>query len=250
MSDIIIGSARSDENGKYTGGKDGDQKQKTKTGDDYSGEVSMQKMYNHAKGWLIVRPKEVTLANKIAEKDRTACNNPNIGYDQNDRGQIIQKGIDTKDPTDADCSTLVREVVKEASGKDPGNFTTLDEVEKLEATGLFEDPVEYVSQEETPVYNGDILVTKTKGHTAVVISGNPRVEAKKAVAKSLPTYFKKYTGSSVSLVDALEAVGCSDTSLSYRKKIATANSIKNYSGSSAQNSNMLKLLKQGKLIKP
>ena len=62
-------------------------------------------------------------------------------------------------------------------------------------------------------------------------------------------YFKKYTGSSNSIVDALKAIGA-DSSYSYRKKIAKANSIGGYLGTPTQNVKMLSLLKQGKLIKP
>ncbi len=62
-------------------------------------------------------------------------------------------------------------------------------------------------------------------------------------------YFPKYTGKSNSISDALKAVGAS-YSLDYRKKVATANGIQNYSGKSDQNIKMLNLLKQGKLIKP
>ena len=40
MSNTIIGSARCDEYGRYSGGSAGDQKQTTKP--DYKGEVSMQ----------------------------------------------------------------------------------------------------------------------------------------------------------------------------------------------------------------
>jgi hypothetical protein len=62
-------------------------------------------------------------------------------------------------------------------------------------------------------------------------------------------YYAKYTGNSSSIVDALAAVGEKDTSKAHRKKIATANGIANYSGSSAQNTKLLSLLKKGKLIK-
>lgn len=44
----------------------------------------------------------------------------------------------------------------------------------LGATGLFMNKISYVSQAKTPIYNGDILVTKTKGHIVVVVSGHPR----------------------------------------------------------------------------
>lgn len=63
------------------------------------------------------------------------------------------------------------------------------------------------------------------------------------------TYFPRYTGSSGSIVNALNAVGA-DSSYSYRSKIAAKNNIANYSGTAAQNTQMLSLLKQGKLIKP
>lgn len=62
-------------------------------------------------------------------------------------------------------------------------------------------------------------------------------------------YFTKYTGNSPSIVNALAAVG-TQTSFSYRAKIAAANGIKYYVGSAAQNSLMLSMLKSGKLIKP
>ena len=62
-------------------------------------------------------------------------------------------------------------------------------------------------------------------------------------------YFKKYTGKSNSIVDALDSIGENSAYL-YRKKIAKANGIKDYEGTPEQNTKMLKLLKQGKLIKP
>ena len=62
------------------------------------------------------------------------------------------------------------------------------------------------------------------------------------------SYYKKYTGSSVSLVDALKAIGV-DSSMTNRKKIAKANGISNYTGTSSQNTKLLNLLKQGKLKK-
>lgn len=68
-------------------------------------------------------------------------------------------------------------------------------------------------------------------------------------SKPKVNYFKKYTGKSVSIVDALEAVGA-NSKYSYRQKIAKANGIKAYTGLPYQNTRMLNLLKQGKLIKP
>lgn len=63
------------------------------------------------------------------------------------------------------------------------------------------------------------------------------------------TYFKKCASSYNSLVDALQSIGA-DSSYSYRKKIAAKNSIVDYTGSASQNTQLLNLLKKGKLIKP
>lgn len=62
------------------------------------------------------------------------------------------------------------------------------------------------------------------------------------------SYYKKYTGSSVSIVDALKAIGV-DSSYNNRTKIAKVNGISNYSGTASQNTQLLNLLKQGKLKK-
>lgn len=79
--------------------------------------------------------------------------------------------------------------------------------------------------------------------------GSDQQAAKPSPAKTGEKYYPKYTGKSSSIVDALGAVGEKDTSLTHRKKIATNNGIKNYTGTAAQNSKMLQLLCQGKLKK-
>lgn len=63
------------------------------------------------------------------------------------------------------------------------------------------------------------------------------------------SYFGKFAGSTSSIVEALKAMGVS-SSFTYRKKIATANGINGYLGTASQNTKLLNLLKQGKLIKP
>lgn len=62
-------------------------------------------------------------------------------------------------------------------------------------------------------------------------------------------YFPAYTGKSPSIVAALSALGV-DSSYSYRARIAAANGIADYSGSAAQNTSLLRLLAQGRLLKP
>lgn len=172
---IIIGSARADENGKITNGVAGDQKQTSTP--DYKGEVSMQNFYVHKKGWYILRAKSTDVANKIAEAMKQACNNVNIGYDQNGRYGIINNlkkygsiaKIAVK--TEADCSSTIRACCIQA-GFDPGDFNTSSEVSVLLKTGKFMDKINYTSS--TVLYTGDILVTKTKGHTVAVVQGNAR----------------------------------------------------------------------------
>ena len=77
---IIFGSARIDENGNISGGTAGDQ-----TGN----EVSTQAYYMHSKGWYDLRPKDADVAAKIAEAMQQACENNNIGYDQNQRNTVM-----------------------------------------------------------------------------------------------------------------------------------------------------------------
>jgi N-acetylmuramoyl-L-alanine amidase len=76
-----------------------------------------------------------------------------------------------------------------------------------------------------------------------------------AIAESLAgaapakKYFPKCKNTYTSIVDALGSLNIT-SSYAYRKKIATANNIKGYLGTAKQNTQMLSLLKQGKLIKP
>ena len=210
---IIIGSARVDEKGTYSGGASGDQKQTSST-NDTKGEVSMQPFYVHSKGWMIHRPKKVYHADKIAENMKDACNNKNLGYDQYNRLGVIENGIDTKKKTECDCSSLVRECVKEATGKDPGNFNTENEGSKLQATGLFEKPIEY--KEGVKLYNGDVLVTKTKGHTVIVVSGRKRSDASSsstAPSKSGFNKTKKWTGVTTTALNVRTSAGKKDDNI-------------------------------------
>lgn len=77
----------------------------------------------------------------------------------------------------------------------------------------------------------------------------PAPPVTKNTATNSSKYFPKYTGKSISVVDALKSLKI-DSSYTYRKKIATVNGIKAYIGTSKQNTKMLELLKKGKLIKP
>ena len=118
------------------------------------------------------------------------------------------------------------------------------------------------------VYIGNGYVVEARGHNYGVIKSRlkdggwtnwcqcPYIKyISSTTSKPKPTvkpsvkYFKKYNGSSSSIVDALKSIIAS-SNYSYRKKIAKANGIKGYLGKASQNTKMLYLLKQGKLIKP
>lgn len=165
---IIIGSARHDERNKYSGGAKGDSLQTTTP--DYNGEVSQQTFYVHTKGWMILVPKNTEVALKLAACMKQACNNKNIGYSQSDRYSILKYGTKSKVKCNCDCSSLVRQCVREATGIDPGDFTTANAVSILIATGQFQKAVPYTSKVQ--LFTGSILCTKTKGHIVIVTSGN------------------------------------------------------------------------------
>lgn len=162
-----IGSARHDENGRYSHGKAGDQ-----TGN----EVATQKFYNYISkgGWLCFRFKNPYYGVACKDSMLTACGNNHIGYSQSDRYGIIRNGTSTKKDCNTDCSTLVRKCIEEASGKDVGDFTTLSEPATLKASGLFIEVGRVTSLSR--LYEGDILVTAKKGHTAIVTTGHSRMD--------------------------------------------------------------------------
>lgn len=207
MANLKVGSARIDENGNATGGKTGDQTGK---------EVSTQDYYVHSKGWYLLRPKSVEIANAIANAMLSACNNDNIGYDQSNRNGVITQlkayGSLAKIAvaTESDCSSLVRACCIEA-GIEVGDFTTANEATVLGATGMFESKVAVTAS--TTLYNGDILVTKTQGHTVAVVSGNPRATTNSGATASSGAY---------SVGDTVKFTGCLHYTSSYANGVAKA----------------------------
>lgn len=172
---VTIGSARIDERGKTTGGKAGDQ-----TGR----ELSTQNWYNHSKGWRVFRARDPAAAEKMAWDMQAACNNRHIGYDQNQRGTLYAAAkpfgfncAKVNTDCETDCSALVR-VCAAYAGIDLPNFRTWDEARVLLASGAF---VELTGDKYTAssayLRRGDILVTRTKGHTVIVLSNGPKAEA-------------------------------------------------------------------------
>ncbi|MBO5670765.1 MAG: SH3 domain-containing protein [Clostridia bacterium] len=171
---VIIGSARIDERGKAIGGKAGDQTGK---------EVSTQAWYKHSKGWRVFRAKNTAARRLIAGAMQAACKNGNIGYDQGQRSTLYEAvkdyGFDPAKATKAvetDCSALVR-VCCAFAGIDLPDFITSNQASALLNSGAFEDlkGAKY-TDEENWLEEGDILVTKTKGHTAIVLTNGDKAE--------------------------------------------------------------------------
>lgn len=169
---MIIGSARIDEHGNAAGGAAGDQ-----TGR----EVCTEKFYMHPLGWYAYRLKDPNKAETLAAEMAAACKNNNIGYDQNQRTNIIAAITKAKTmsnitwKTECDCSSLVRACIMAVGLGDVGNFTTYTEGKVLAASGLFEERITVTAN--TVLYDGDVLVTKRKGHTCICVSGNPRTKS-------------------------------------------------------------------------
>lgn len=183
MATVKLGSARIDENGNATGGKAGDQ-----TGR----EVSTQNWYKHSKGWRVFRAKNSSMAEKIAWDMQAACDNPKIGYDQSQRDTLytVAKLVGfncakVSAACETDCSALVRVCCAYAGVMLPNIRTTnepkalLDSGEFLELTGAkYTDSPDYLRR-------GDILCTKTQGHTVVVLSSGSKAEVAPVVAQGL-----------------------------------------------------------------
>lgn len=193
MSKVIIGSARGDENGGAYGGKPGDQ-----TGR----EVSTQAWYRHSKGWRVFRAKRPEAREKIACDMQAACDNPRIGYDQGDRLTLYDVaqhvGFDCAAVTvdvETDCSALVR-VCCAFAGIGLPNFNTTYEPGVLLNSGAFDEltGAEYTDSPDR-LMRGDILCTRTQGHTAVVLSDGDK--AREDHGDSLPTLRRGDVGEDV-----------------------------------------------------
>lgn len=180
---VVIGHAAGDENKELKYGKAGDQ-----TGR----EVSKRNWYLHKKGWVLLRPKSSSAAEKIAKAMEMACANNQIGYDQTQRHTLFDNVKDkdfnpskTTKKVEADCSALVRVCIAYAYGKDvTGAIRTAYLPETLIKTGLF---TKYASSKYCKssdyLRRGDILCTPVQGHVVVVLSDGKYAYKKVATVK-------------------------------------------------------------------
>lgn len=172
-----IAHASHDENGKYKGGKAGDQ-----TGS----EVYIRTWYNRPWNYVI-RCKDANMREKIAYAMERACANNKIGYDQNQRNTLLsyarKVGYDPGKVTTAcetDCSALVTLAciyagVKESALYIGGNSATTTTIRsRLMNTGKFETLTasKYLSSSEY-LLRGDILLYEGH-HVAVAIDNGSK----------------------------------------------------------------------------
>lgn len=174
MATVYVGGASIDEHGKAKGGEAGNQ-----TGR----ELRKQPWYLHSKGWRVFRAKNSVRAKEIAEDMRKAIANKKIGYDQGQRLTLYtdasKVGFDcskVKTACETDCSALVRVCCAYAGIMLP-NFRTPSEPKALLESGQFTEMVgDKYTKQSAYLREGDILVTKTQGHTVVVLNNGSKAE--------------------------------------------------------------------------
>ena len=165
---VYIGNAVGDEHSKARGGEAGDQTGK---------ELKIQPWYKNAKGWRVFRAKSADVRKTLAINMRAACENRYIGYDQSERNTLYKEAahydFDCSKVTtscECDCSSLVR-VCLAYAGIIVKDFNTASEPARLMATGEFDELTDAKYTEKSPyLMEGDVLCTKVKGHTAIVLN--------------------------------------------------------------------------------
>lgn len=177
---VKLAAAHIDENGHARGGRAGDQ-----TGR----EVCFRSYYVHSKGWRVFRPKSSAAAEKIAQDAEWACANSKIGYNQDRRESLykISEAVGfncskVKTACETDCSALVRVCCAYAGIMLPP-INTSNEAGVLLSSGAFDELIgsKYQTQ-DIYLRRGDILVTRTKGHTEIVVSNGSKSGAATVVS--------------------------------------------------------------------
>ena len=170
---VKIGHASIDENNTAKGGNAGDQTLK---------EVCTRSWYN--KPWTsVIRPKDSTVAEKIAKAMEQACANDRIGYDQNQRTTLFTQAKSVNwdlskitTACECDCSSLVAVCVNAAGIAVSKDIYTGNEKTALANTGAFTvlTDSKYIGKSDN-LKRGDILLGA--GHTAIVLTDGDGVSA-------------------------------------------------------------------------
>lgn len=174
MATVYVGCASIDENGNACGGVAGNQSGR---------ELRKQVYYVHKKGWRVFRARDPAVAAAIARCMSAAIANRHIGYDQRERNSLYKYAgpfrFDVSKVVNAcetDCSALVRVCCAYAGVVLP-DFNTTTQAARLLNSGAFVELTGSKYQSQSLYLGaGDILVTKTQGHTVVVLNEGSKYE--------------------------------------------------------------------------
>lgn len=203
---VKIGHSSIDELGKAKGGSAGDQNGK---------EICTRNWY--AGGWtVLLRPKDATVAEKLAKACEAGCANANIGYDQGQRNTLHDKakavGYDLSKITakcECDCSSFAT-VCAIAAGvtqlEYTGNAPTTSTMRsKFVGSGAFDALTDskYLGV-DTYLRRGDVLV-KAGSHTVIVLGNGSTSDEQygKAITVSLHQLKKGCKGEEVRALQIL-----------------------------------------------
>ncbi len=216
---VKISHASIDEKGTAKGGAAGDQTGK---------EVKISNWYKS--NWdFVARPKQKSTADRMVKEAVAGANNPNIGYDQGERNDLLTEAkkvyfdlAKITVPCETDCSAFVSVCVL-ASGVDlkySSNLPTTSNIRsKLQATGEFDilTDSKYLNT-SNHLIAGDVLC-RERGHVVIVVEGGtdnatvvtaPVAESNGDRTKSAVTYSVKLPllqrGDSGPVVEAAQAL--------------------------------------------
>lgn len=184
---VKVGNASISEKGTISG----------KAGDQTGKEVCTRSWYKHSKGWVTLEFIDPKMGEYAAEAMEMACANPDIGYNQYENqtlwNDVKPFGWDPSKTTkkvNTDCARLIRLCVQYAVKKMGldiiiPDFYTATEVAVLMKTGLFIKRTEakYNTQDKY-LKRGMIQVTRTKGHTLMILSNGSKAEAAPVLEKA------------------------------------------------------------------
>ena len=105
------------------------------------------------------------------------------------------------------------------------------------------------SPTDVPIILSESHAEKTANGVIAFLVSELKLQEKKKTSVTNKKYFPKYDGEKTKLVNALSRIGV-DNTLAYRKKIAKANGISGYTGTSTQNVKIYNLLVAGMLLRP
>lgn len=205
---VKIGHSTIDENGKARGGSAGDQNGK---------EVCTRGWF--AYGWTaLLRPKNASVADKLAKACEAGCANANIGYDQGQRNTLHDQakavGYDLskiKNKCESDCSSFAT-VCAIAAGvtklEYTGNAPTTSSMQKAFVnSGAFDalTDAKYLNTDAN-LKRGDVLV-KAGSHCIIVLedgkNATPKEQYGKAITVTLHQLSKGNKGEEVRALQIL-----------------------------------------------